>query len=199
MRRGEILGLSWANVDLDDRMLRVHQALQRLESGLAITEVKTERSRRTLAVPDSVVRALKGRRTQQIQERLKAGLKWQETGLVFTNPNGGLLEPITLHRDYKRLLNSSKLPEETRFHDLRHSAASLLLAQGVQLRIIMEAATARSPSLPTRTRTSCRPLCGKSPTRWTRSSVQNKRDADSIIAPRRPRDLKRRQFNIGAV
>jgi integrase len=65
-------------------------------------------------------------------------LRWQDTGLVFTNPNGGPLEPITLHRDYKRLLKAAKLPPETRFHDLRHSAASLLLAQGVQLRVIME-------------------------------------------------------------
>jgi integrase len=138
MRRGEILGLSWSDVDLDNRALRVNQAVQRLKDGLKITELKTERSRRAIALPDGVVRVLKTRRTRQIQERLMAGLRWQSTGLVFTNPNGGPLEPITLHRDYKKLLKASGLPEETRFHDLRHSAASLLLAQGVQLRVIME-------------------------------------------------------------
>ena len=99
---------------------------------------KTERSRRALAMPDSVVRALKTQHARQLEERLKSGSKWQETGLVFTNPNGGPLEPIMLHRNYKRVLKSANLPLETRFHDLRHSAASLLLAQGVQLRVIME-------------------------------------------------------------
>jgi site-specific recombinase XerD len=54
------------------------------------------------------------------------------------HPHGGPLEPITLHRDYKRTLNGARLPVKTRFHDLRHSAASLLLAEGVQLRVIME-------------------------------------------------------------
>jgi integrase len=138
MRRGEILGLSWAEIDFENRILRVSQALQRLETGLSITEVKTERSRRSLAMPESVVRTLKTRRARQLEERLKGGSKWQETGLVFTNPNGGPLEPITLHRDYKRLLKAANLPVATRFHDLRHSAASLLLAEGVQLRVIME-------------------------------------------------------------
>lgn len=138
MRRGEILGLSWANIDLDTRVLRVNQAVQRLKDGLRITEVKTERSRRAIALPDSVVRALKTRRAHQLEERLKAGLRWQDTGLVFTNPNGGPLEPITLHRDYKRILKAAGLSVETRFHDLRHSAASLLLAEGVQLRVIRQ-------------------------------------------------------------
>jgi integrase len=138
MRRGEILGLSWPDLDLDNRTLRVHRAVQRLNKGLQITDVKTERSRRTIALPEGVIPVLKDRRVRQLEERLKAGLRWQDTGLVFTNPNGGPLEPITLHRNYKRLLKAAGLPVEMRFHDLRHSAASLLLAQGVQLRIIME-------------------------------------------------------------
>lgn len=138
MRRGEILGLAWTDLDLDNRVLRVNRAVQRLKDGLKITDVKTERSRRSIALPDSVVRVLKERRLRQLEERLKAGLNWRDLGLVFTNPTGGPLEPITLHRDYKQLLKAAGLPVETRFHDLRHSAASLLLAQGVQLRIIME-------------------------------------------------------------
>jgi len=138
MRRGEILGLSWADAEIESRTIRINQALQRLEKGLAITELKTDRSRRALAMPDSVVHALKMRHARQLEERLKAGSRWQETGLIFTNPNGGPLEPITVHRDYKRLLRAAGLPLNTRFHDLRHSAASLLLSQGVQLRVIME-------------------------------------------------------------
>jgi integrase len=138
MRRGEILGLRWTDVDFETGVLKISQAMQRLAEGLSITEVKTERSRRVLAIPESVVRALRMRRAQQAQERLLAGIHWKDTGLVFTAPNGGMLEPITLHRAFKVLLTEAKLPMAVRFHDLRHSAASLLLAQGVHLRAIME-------------------------------------------------------------
>jgi len=138
LRRGEILGLRWSDVDFEGRVLRVNQALQRIGGKLQVTEVKTERSRRVVAIPESVVRALKARRAQQAQERLLAGSEWKDSDLAFTNPTGGPLEPITLHRDYKRLLRTAGLPTETRFHDLRHTAASLLLAEGVHLRVIME-------------------------------------------------------------
>ena len=138
LRRGEILGLRWSDVDFENRTIRVNQALQRVGGKLQVTEVKTERSRRVVAVPECVVRAVKTRRAKQAQERLLAGVEWKESDLAFTNPRGGPLEPITLHRDFKRLLRAAELPTETRFHDLRHTAASLLLAEGVHLRVIME-------------------------------------------------------------
>jgi integrase len=138
LRRGEILGLRWSDVDFDSRAIRVNQALQRVGGKLQVTEVKTERSRRVVAVPECVVRAVKTRRAQQAQERLLAGVEWKDSDLAFTNPRGGPLEPITLHRDFKRLLRAAELPTQTRFHDLRHTAASLLLAEGVHLRVIME-------------------------------------------------------------
>jgi integrase len=145
MRRGEVLGLRWSDVDLERRALRVSQSMQRIATGpdsgkkseLRATETKTDGSRRTIALPDSVVRALKAHRVRQLQDRLAAGLSWQDTGLVFANRTGKPLEPIVLHRDYKDLLEAAKLPT-MRFHDLRHSAASLLLAQGVHPRAIME-------------------------------------------------------------
>jgi integrase len=89
-------------------------------------------------MPDNVARALKLRHAQQLQERLAAGSDWQDSGLMFTNARGGALEPIMLHRDFKRVLKKAGLPTTIRFHDLRHAAASLLLAQGVNLRVIME-------------------------------------------------------------
>ncbi len=138
MRRGEILGLRWADVDFEHGVIRISQAVQRLATGLTITEVKTERSRRVLAIPESIARVLRLRRARQAQERLLAGLQWKDTGLCFTAPNGGPVEPITLHRAYKVLLTAANLPAAVRFHDLRHSAASLLLASGVHLRAIME-------------------------------------------------------------
>ena len=108
------------------------------KSELQATETKTDGSRRTIALPDSVVRALRAHRARQAQDRLVAGMSWKDQDLVFTNRSGRPIEPILLHRDYKALLKKAGLPATLRFHDLRHSAASLLLAQGVHPRAIME-------------------------------------------------------------
>ncbi len=138
LRRGEILGLRWSDVEFEQRSLHVNQAIQRIGDKLQVTEVKTEHSRRGLVMTESVIRALKSRRARQAQERLLAGLEWKDSELVFTNPQGGPLEPMTLHREYKQMLKAAGLPTDVRFHDLRHTAASLLLAEGVHLRVIME-------------------------------------------------------------
>ena len=147
LRRGEVLGLRWTDVDLEQRTLHVNRSVQRLLTGsdekgkrsaLLATETKTDGSRRTLALPDSVVKALKARRVRQAVERLAAGTQWQDTGLIFATALGRPIEPVVLNRDYKALLKKANLPTKLRFHDLRHSAASLLLAQGVHPRAIME-------------------------------------------------------------
>jgi integrase len=146
MRRGEVLGLRWSDIDFDGRAIRVNQSVQRLSTGsdkgkkseLRATETKTDGSRRTIALPDSVVRALRMHRARRAQDRLSAGMSWKDQNLVFTNRSGRPIEPILLHRDYKALLRKAELPSTLRFHDLRHSAASLLLAQGVHPRAIME-------------------------------------------------------------
>src|SRR5262249_34105736 len=147
LRRGEILGLRWRDVDLESRTLHVNQSIQRLltnaeegpKSELRATETKTDGSRRSIALPDSVVRALRLQRARQAQQRLAGGLRWNAShDLIFTNETGGPLEPKVLARDYKALLKKANLPATLRFHDLRHSAASLLLTQGIHPRAIME-------------------------------------------------------------
>jgi integrase len=138
LRMGEILGLRWRDVYLENATLTVNQAIYRIAGkGLIATEPKTERSRRTLFVPKSVLHALKTHRLRQLQERLAAGSRWYESGLVFTSSVGTALEPRSLARSFKGLLPKAGLPD-IRFHDLRHSAASLLLAQGVPMRAVME-------------------------------------------------------------
>ncbi len=84
LRLGEALGLKWEDVDLETGELRVRQQLQRDGKRLVLAELKTAKSRRTLALPKVCIEALKRHRTRQLEERLKAGPAWQETGLVFT-------------------------------------------------------------------------------------------------------------------
>jgi integrase len=137
LRRGEILGLRWEDIDLDARTLRVAQALQRADGRLRIVEPKSDRSRRVLALPESVVASLRGHRVRQLEERLAAGSGWQNTGLVFASIAGKPLDPQNMSRHFRRLLRKAGL-KMFRFHDLRHSAASFLLAQGAHPRAIME-------------------------------------------------------------
>lgn len=125
-------------VDLDNRILRVRQTLQRVSGeGLIIGEPKTARSRRTILIPKVSVDALRRHRIRQTEERLLAGPRWIETGYVFTTPIGTPAEPRNLNRLFDELIAQAGVTR-IRFHDLRHTAASLMLTQGVQPRIVME-------------------------------------------------------------
>jgi len=144
LREGELLGLRWQDIDLDERTLTVNQTVQRIRSetenttsSLEFCEPKTNGSRRTLSVSGTLVSILKAHRISQNKARLVAGSEWSDNGLVFTTSIGTPIEKSNLYRDFKRILNDAKLPS-IRFHDLRHSTASLLLAQGVHPRAIME-------------------------------------------------------------
>ncbi len=88
-------------------------------------------------MPGVVVTALRAHRTRQLEERLAAGGAWEDSGLVFTTPLGTAMDPRAATRDYQALLVLAELPS-VRFHDLRHTAATLLLAQKVDPRTIME-------------------------------------------------------------
>jgi integrase len=111
--------------------------LQRIDREFRFVPPKTERSRRRIALSNSAVKALLVQRRRQAAERLAAGPGWQDLGLVFTMSDGAPIERKTLYRDFKRILRTNGLPN-IRFHDLRHSTVSLLLAQGVHPRIVME-------------------------------------------------------------
>lgn len=108
-----------------------------LRSTLQLTEPKSTRSRRTVRLPQIAVTALKAHRTSQLKERLAAGKAWADTGLVFTSPIGTPIDPRNASREFQAMLTTAGLPH-VRFHDLRHTAATLLLAQGVDARTIME-------------------------------------------------------------
>lgn len=137
LRKGELLGLRWEDVDLVAETLNIRVALQRIEGSPQLVDLKTRRSRRTIVLPQLVVKSLGSRRVRQIEERLAAGDGWQESGLVFTTAIGTPLDPRNLTRHFHQTLEKSGLPRQ-RFYDLRHTCASLMLAQGIQPRVLME-------------------------------------------------------------
>ena len=138
LRQGEALGLRWEDVDLDARLLRVRRALQRRRGGgLILTEPKTQRSKRTIPLPGQLVTALEDHRARQAKERAAAGSLWRDSGCVFTTPIGTPVDPRNDSREFRKLLARAGLPP-VRLHDLRHTAASLLLAQHVPARVVME-------------------------------------------------------------
>lgn len=137
LRQGEALGLHWTDLELDSGTLSVRTALQRIGGKLCLVEPKTARSRRTITLPPVVVSALRLHRARQLQERLLAGANWQDTGLVFTTTIGTPMDARNLTKRFQKALKEAGLPKK-RFHDLRHTCASLLLVQGVHPRVVME-------------------------------------------------------------
>ena len=118
-------------------LAETRQKLNAVRGSVQFSEPKTARSRRTITLPDVVATALRKHRSRQLEERLTAGSRWRESGLVFTTPIGTPIGTHSLHRTFKAILRGAGLPD-IRYHDLRHTAATLLLAQGVDPRTIME-------------------------------------------------------------
>jgi integrase len=104
---------------------------------LTLVEPKTERRRRTLVVPPSIIQSLRDHETRQVAERLWAGSKWIDSGFVFTNRTGGPLKARRVIEEFHKVLKNAGL-QRIRFHDLRHSCATLLLVQEVPDRVVMQ-------------------------------------------------------------
>lgn len=138
MREGELLALRWRNVDLDAGVVQVTGTLQRTPDGPRISEPKTKKSRRQIHLTKTAVEALKVHRVRQNEERLRMGPAWDDNDLVFCNSIGRPLNDANmLNRDFRPLLEKAGLPR-IRFHDLRHTAATLMLGAGVHPKIVSE-------------------------------------------------------------
>lgn len=139
VRRGEILGLKWIDVDFENSSLQIRRTLDYIAKygGYIETEPKTATGRRKITLPNFVVKALLHPRAQQLEMRLQVGEKWEDLGYVFTGLHGGRLNPRYLNKLFDRLLKEANLPH-MRFHDLRHSAATLLLSMGVHPKVVQE-------------------------------------------------------------
>ena len=137
MRRGEALGLGWAEVDLDARELRVVWQLQRVGGQLLRRQTKTEASEAPLPLPEICTAALRERRERQDEWRDVAGSAWHDSGLVLSTRLGLPVEPRNFHRDFKaRCAKAGVRPVSV--HSTRHTCASLLVALDVHPRVAMQ-------------------------------------------------------------
>jgi integrase len=140
LRPGEYLALRWPDVDLKAGTVTVRRALVRRKDGSwGFEEPKTARSRRTVPLPPSAVKALAEHKRKQAEERLAKGPAYKNQGLVFATSTGQPLDQINLlRRHFKPILKAAELPTTFRMYDLRHSCATLLLAAGENPKVVSE-------------------------------------------------------------
>lgn len=144
MRRGEVLGLRWSDVDLANGRISVRQAVIAVAYQLRISDVKTGTARRTIDIDSPVVARLSAWWRRQAEERLLVGPAYDDHGLVFARPDGRPIHPEFFSRTFDRVVASSDLPA-IRPHDLRHTHASLLLRAGVPVKVVSERLGHASP------------------------------------------------------
>ena len=138
LRQGEIRALRWTDVDLDDRSIHVTRSARDYPGrGVIFSGTKTHRSRRSLSLAAVTVKLLRGQRVAQTELRLREGPRWEGLDLVFSRSDGTPLRARDLDRDFKRVVSSAALGP-LRFHDLRHTAATLMLKNGTNAKVVSE-------------------------------------------------------------
>lgn len=139
LRKGEALGLAWSDVDMETGLVKVRRTVQRVRGRLLFGKVKTKRSRREVYIGRVALAALAKHR-QQTAERLSEPLNpapEQPDDLIFVTSSGRVVEPRNVNTMLNRILTNAKL-DHVRVHDLRHTAATLLLLDGATIREVME-------------------------------------------------------------
>jgi integrase len=140
MRRGALLGLKWSDVDLENASVSIRRTLTRTDNGkrLALGEPKTKKSRRTVRLTPRAVEALRRHLTRQMEDMERLGDLYEDQGLAFTTGTGGPINPSNLRqRSLAPLLKKAGLPH-IRFHDLRHTCATLLLSKNTHPKFVQE-------------------------------------------------------------
>lgn len=137
LRPGEALGLRWENVDLDDGTIYIKEQLQRqVGRGLVLTTPKSASGIRAMVLPKTMLATLKAHKKAQAKERLAAGDQWHDNGFVFCLPNGKGIDGKVDGDRWHKLLDKAGV-KQRRLYDARHCAATLMLAQGIELRVAM--------------------------------------------------------------
>lgn len=137
LRRGEVVGLHWSDLDLDTRRIAIKRTLVRVGNEVQESRPKTDRSRRSVPLPAEAVAALRAWKAQQAAERLALGSGWVDTGLVFTKEDGTPLDPDWVSKRFGKLSARAGLPK-IRLHDTRHTWATLGLEAGVAPKVVSE-------------------------------------------------------------
>jgi len=137
LRRGEMLGLRWRDIDFDRNLLAVRQSVEQTRSGLAFKEPKTRRGKRVVALPNVTVEALRRHRTDQGKRRLQLGAAYEDHGLVLTRLDGRPVAPAEISKDFARLVSKKNI-RRISLHNLRHTHATLLLRANVHPKVVSE-------------------------------------------------------------
>jgi integrase len=138
MRQGELLALKWTDVDFEAGKVSVRRTLTREGGHFKLAEPKTKKSRRTVKLTGAAAEALRKHLSHQMQDMDRLGELYRDRGLVFTSSSGAPLNPSNIrNRNLRRLLRKAELPK-IRFHDLRHTCATLLLSKNVHPKIVQE-------------------------------------------------------------
>lgn len=135
MRRGEVLGLRWDDVDFTASTVTVNRQWKRGEQGFILSPPKTSRGRRTIDIDAETVATLKRWRRDQLEERMAYEGEWHETGFIFTRKDGRTHDPDVVSQRFNRMVSRTELPR-IRYHDLRHTHATLLLLAGVPPHVV---------------------------------------------------------------
>ncbi len=137
LRQGELVGLKWSDVDWVNRRLRIQRQLQRVSGGLTFSEPKSAAGRRVIALGVATIEKLRKHQLFQLEEIKAFGNLWKENDMIFPSTKGTPMDPSNLYHNFKEILITAGLPN-IRFHDLRHTAATLMLQQGVHPKVVQE-------------------------------------------------------------
>lgn len=136
LRRGEVLGLEWQDINFKNSSVSVRQASQYVSSiGIYTKDPKTETSNRVISIPESITKLLTEYKRKQLECKLRLGDKWIETNRLFIKWDGSPMHPDTITKWFRQFLEDKNLPHIT-FHGLRHTHATLLISQGLDVRTV---------------------------------------------------------------
>lgn len=145
LRRGELCGLTWDSINFEDKYIEINKALIRIENEYTISELKTEGSYRTIPISEKLVEKLKQHKNVQNLNKLKYGEFYNKVifnnlsyNLIFRHENGEYIIPSTFLQRLKRLCKYNKINKNIRWHDLRHTNATLLIESGVNLKVVQD-------------------------------------------------------------